>query len=286
MRPSGKARLAAVIGWPVAQSLSPRLHGHWLEAYGIDGLFLPLAVRPENFSAVVGGLRLAGFQGISVTLPHKEAAVALAHRLDADARAAGAANLLVFRSDGTMDGLNTDVAGFARSLSEEGVSLRGNVAVLLGAGGAARAVALGLAAGGAREIRVFNRHRARAQTLVRELSPFVIAKLKAHGFEDWPEAAGDASLVVNATSAGMAGAPGPDLSLEPLPAGAAICDIVYNPLETDLLKRARGRGFKTIDGLGMLMHQAAPAFCACFGVEPAVTPQLRRELEQALSHDA
>jgi shikimate dehydrogenase len=278
---SGAAKLAGVIGWPVAQSLSPRLHSHWLREYGVDGAYVPLPVRPEDFSTVLRGLRLSGFKGVSVTVPHKEAAFALADRLDIAATSAGAVNQLIFRDDGGIDGLNTDVHGLATSLAD--VPLKGKTAVLLGAGGAARAAVLALDLLGAIEIRILNRSRSRADILAAALAPAVKARLAPMALEDWPEAAGGAALVVNATSAGMKGTPSLDVPLDTLPKDALVCDIVYNPLETEFLKRAHGRGLKTVDGLGMLMHQAVPAFTAFFGIEPEVTPQLRQDLEKALA---
>jgi shikimate dehydrogenase len=261
---SGKAKLAGVIGWPVAQSLSPCLHSYWLREYGIDGAYVPLPVRPEDFSTALRGLRLSGFKGVSVTVPHKEAAFAFADRLDATAASAGAVNQLVFHDDGSVDGLNTDVGGLMASL--DGLSLKGKPVVLIGAGGAARAAVLALDQFGASEIRILNRHSARTETLAALLSPAIAARLAPVAPEDWPKAASDAALIVNATSAGMKGAPPLDLPLDTLNSSATVCDIVYNPLETDLLKRARARGLKTIDGLGMLMHQAVPAFRAFYGI--------------------
>lgn len=265
--------LAGVVGWPVAQSLSPRLHGHWLAEHRIDGAYVKLPVRVEDFSTTIHGLRRAGFHGVSVTVPHKEAAFALAHRVDAAAREAGAVNQLVFRDDGSLEGLNTDAPGLAASLREAGVDVSGKPVVVLGAGGAARAALVALKDLGAGEIRLLNRTRGRA-----------LGNIVARGLEDWPAAAVDAALVVQATSAGMKGAPSLMLDLGRLPKTAVVCDIVYNPLETELLKQAHSLGLGTVDGLGMLMHQAVPAFRAFFGVEPNVTPALRRVLEEALAH--
>jgi shikimate dehydrogenase len=277
---SAKALCAGVAGWPVAHSLSPRLHNHWLKAHGVDGAYVPLPIPREHLAVALKGLRLAGFKGVNLTIPHKEAAFALAHKLDDAARAAGAANLLIFREDGTLEGRNTDVEGLAASLRAGGVTLSGAPATLLGAGGAARAAVLALDVLGASEIRILNRHRERAATLADALAPFVKAKLKACA--DWPAAARDTGLLVNATSAGMKGQPALDLNLDPLPQGAAVCDLIYNPLETGLLKNAKARGHNTVDGLGMLMYQAAPSFAAFYGITPKVTPALRTELEQAL----
>jgi shikimate dehydrogenase len=280
---SGAARLAGVIGWPVAQSLSPRLHGHWLREHGIDGAYVPLAVRPEDFSLAVTGLKLAGFHGVNVTVPHKEAAYALADLRDAAADAIGAANLLVFGEHG-IEGRNTDAAGLAASLEEElgRDRIKGRVASVWGAGGTARAAVYALWKMGAAEIHVFNRTHARAESLVAMLAPSTTAKLAAHGFEAWAATAARIGVLVQTTSAGMKDTPSIDLSLETLPQDCVVTDVVYHPLRTDLLARAAVRGLRTVDGLGMLMHQAAPAFAAFFGVEPRVTAGLRRSLEEAL----
>jgi shikimate dehydrogenase len=280
MNLTGAGRIAGIIGWPVAQALSPLLHGFWLTEHKIDGALVPLPVRPEHFAVVVTALMKAGLRGASVTIPHKEAAFALAHETDLAARAAFAANLLIFHDNGRIEGRNTDATGLAASLREELGDLAAKPAVLLGAGGAARAAVVALQECGASEIRILNRTKSRANLLVAELSPHIKSKLIA--VDSWPVAAKDAALVVNTTSAGMKGAPSLDLSLDQLPKDAAVCDIVYNPLETPLLRDARTRGLRTVDGLGMLMHQAVPAFEAFFGVTPKVTPALRRHLEGAL----
>jgi shikimate dehydrogenase len=282
MNANGQAKLACVIGWPVTQSLSPRLHSHWLKEYRINGSFVALPVLREDFSTAVQSLQREGFRGASVTVPHKEAAFAIAHRVDDAAKAAGAANQLVFHEDGTIEGLNTDAPGLAAALREAGLSLDGKPAILLGAGGAARAAVLALNDLGAGEIRILNRDRHRAEVLVSNLSPSSNATLVPMELTDWHKVAGETALAINTTSAGMKTTPSLDVALEMLPKDAAVCDIVYNPLETDLLRRARALHLKTIDGLGMLMHQAVPAFKALFGVEPKVTAALRRELESAL----
>jgi shikimate dehydrogenase len=279
---SGQTRLAGVVGWPVSHSLSPRLHGHWLKEYRVDGSYVALPVAREDFSTVLRTLQNDGYRGVSVTVPHKEAAFAVAHRLDAAAKASGAVNQLIFHTDGTIEGLNTDAPGLAASLREAEVSLSGKPAILLGAGGAARAAVLALTGLGAREIRILNRDKHRADVLVSNLSSSCDVDLVPMVLDDWRKVAGDTALVVNATSAGMKDIPSLDVALEALPKTAAVCDIVYNPLETGLLKRARAMHLKTVDGLGMLMHQAVPAFKAFFGVEPKVTSALRRELESAL----
>ena len=280
---SGRAKVAGVIGWPISHSLSPRLHEFWLREHEIDGAYVPLPVAPESFAAALGGLRTAGFVGVNVTNPHKMAAFALADRADAAARAAGAANLLVF-GDSAIDVRNTDIEGLTASLSESlgADALRGQSVAILGAGGAARGAILALNQLGAREIRVVTRNYTRADAVVAQLRAAVPAQLVSTLWSDWPRAAENITLLLNASGGGLAGAAALEISLDPLPAGAAVCDIVYNPLETRLLKDARARGHRTIDGLGMLMHQAVPAFAAFYGVTPQVTPALRAELEQAL----
>ena len=278
---TGKAKLAGIIGWPVSHSLSPVLHGHWLDAYGIDGAMVPLAARREDFAALIDGVRRAGFIGVNVTVPHKEAAFAIAHKVDAAAQAAGAANLLIFHGQ-KIEGRNTDSIGLAESLRESIGPLNGKSVVLLGAGGAARGAILALEMLGAGRIYLLNRDSHRAKTLASSLAPQVKAPVTPGGLDDWNRRAGDVALVVNSTSAGMGSNPPLAIDLSVLPKSAMVCDIVYNPLETQLLKDAAAAGHKTIDGLGMLMHQAAPSFEAFFGVKPEVTPGLRAALEKVL----
>jgi shikimate dehydrogenase len=278
---TGKAKIAGVIGWPVTHSLSPVLHGHWLAEHGIDGAMVPLAARTEDFTAVIDGARRAGFRGVNVTVPHKEAAFALAHRNDAAALAAGASNLLVFTDKG-IEGRNTDSLGLAEALHETIGDLDGKTVVLLGAGGAARGAILALEMLGAGKIHLLNRDVHRAKTLATSLAPQIRGHLAPGGLDDWPRVAGDAVLAVNSTSAGMGKNPPLAIDLGALNKSAAVCDIVYSPLETQLLKDAGARGHQTIDGLGMLMHQAVPSFEAFFGVCPKVTPALREALVKVL----
>lgn len=272
---------AGIVGWPVTQSLSPVLHGYWLEQLGIDGEMLRVPAQPEDFRDVIARLRGEGFAGVNVTVPHKEAAFALADRVDAAAKIAGAANLLVFHA-GAIEGRNTDSYGLAESLRENIGALGGATVVLLGAGGAARGAVLALENLGAGTIHILNRDAERAKNLAAQLGPHVNARLVPGALADWKSVAGNAALLVNSTSAGMSGNPPLDLDMRPLPPGAAVCDIVYKPLETQLLKDAKARGHKTIDGLGMLMHQAAPSFEAFFGKRPQVDAGLRAALESAL----
>ncbi len=272
---------AGIVGWPVTHSLSPVLHGYWLKKYGIDGAFEKVGAEPGQFETVIAKLRDQGFIGVNVTVPHKESAFALADKVDAAAKAAGAANLLIF-GPGHIEGRNTDTYGLARSLEESIGALKGDTAVLLGAGGAARGAVLALEAAGAGTIHILNRDGSRAQNLAAALTPNVNARLVPGTLTDWKNVAPGAALLVNSTSAGMTGNPPLDLDLSALPQSAAVCDIVYKPLETQLLKDAAARGHKTIDGLGMLMHQAVPSFEAFFGKRPQVDAGLRAALEGAL----
>lgn len=277
---SGSARLAGVIGWPVAQSLSPQLHGHWLEENGVDGAYVPLALAPADFARGLDGMVRAGFVGFNVTVPHKQAAFALAVRHDDAAKAIGAVNVLIATPDG-LQGRNTDSYGLAATLTQHlGDALRGKTVAIWGAGGTTRAAIHALDGLGVREIRLFNRTPAKAVALASGFAGQVAAKLTGAGYAEW--SGKDVALVVHTTSAGMKQTPSLDLSLDDMPAGAAVFDAVYNPLETGLLKRARTRGLMAVDGLWMLIHQGVPSFEALFGVTPAVTLALREKLVQAL----
>ncbi|GAB4362894.1 MAG: shikimate dehydrogenase [Kiloniellaceae bacterium] len=269
---SGKARVAGVIGWPVAHSRSPRLHGYWLAEHGIDGAYVPLPVAPDDLETALRGLAAAGLAGVNVTIPHKESVLALCDSVDATARRIGAANLLVFK-DGGIEGRNTDAFGFMANLQEQAPAWSpAKPVLLLGAGGAARAVAVGLLDAGVTDLRIANRNRARAETLAADLGgPITVLP-----WDDRAAALDGAGLVVNSTSLGMSGQPALKLSLDALDANAVVADLVYSPLETALLAAARARGCIGVDGLGMLLHQARPSFAAWFGVDPQVSDGLRR----------
>lgn len=271
---TGAARLAGVVGWPVAHSRSPSLHGFWLAEHGIDGAYVPLPVRPEDFAAAMAALPRLGFRGANVTVPHKEAALAVCARLSDEARRIGAVNTLVADETGALEGRNTDGFGFIENLKAgaRGWSAADGPAVVLGAGGAARAVVVALLDGGAPQIRLLNRSRDRADRLAADLGDRRVA------VSDWARRAdllAEAVLLVNTTSLGMKGQPPLELDLARLPGAALVNDIVYVPLETPLLAAARARGHRVVDGLGMLLHQARPGFAAWFGVMPQVTPALR-----------
>jgi shikimate dehydrogenase len=279
---SGAARLAGVIGWPVSQSLSPALHGFWLAEHKIDGAYVPLAIAPQDFARCVNGLVRAGFQGFNVTVPHKEAAFALACRHDSAAAATGAVNLLLATPHG-LEGRNTDVYGLTASLSPAlGVDgLRGKTAAIWGAGGTTRAAIIALTELGAAEIRLFNRTPGKAQALAAEMAKKTPAKLSAAGYEAWT--GHDIAALIHTTSAGMKQTPSLDLPLDGLPGEAVVFDAVYNPLETGLLARSRARGLKAVDGLWMLLHQAVPSFEPFYGIRPVVTEPLREALVTALT---
>lgn len=266
---SGTAKLAGITGWPVSHSRSPRLHGFWLERYRIDGAYLPLAIESAHFPAAVRGLMLSGFAGINVTIPHKVAAFAICDTVDESARRAGAVNTLVFK-DGRISGSNTDGWGFLENLKARGVDPDAGPALILGAGGSARAIAAVLLERGV-PVTLANRTRDHADTLARELPGLRVI--------DWHhrDAALDHhALLVNTTSLGMAGHSALEIDLDRAAPGMTVADIVYVPMETALLAAARTRGLLGVEGLGMLLYQAVPGFRKWFGVEPEVDEALRR----------
>ncbi|MAO55356.1 MAG: shikimate dehydrogenase [Rhodospirillaceae bacterium] len=281
MNMTGAAKLAGVMGWPVAHSLSPMLHGHWLDSLGIDGAYLPLAVAPENFAEVLAALPKMGFRGVNVTVPHKEAALAAVDEADALARRIGAVNTIVVGDDGKLTGTNTDGFGFLENLKAGAPkwNAAGGPAVVLGAGGAARAVAVALIDAGAPEIILVNRTRARAEKIAADLG----GPLTVWDWDDRAAVLAGANLLVNTTTLGMTGKAPLDISLDALPAAALVNDIVYAPLQTDVLAAAAARGNPVVDGLGMLLHQARPGFEAWFGVAPKVTPDLRARILENLA---
>jgi shikimate dehydrogenase len=266
---TGQARLAGIIGWPVAHSRSPRLHGFWLDRHGIDGAYVPLPIRPADFVTAVRGLQAAGFAGANVTAPHKRAAFAICDSVDASAQRAGAVNTLVFQ-DGRIAGSNTDGWGFLANLRAHGVDPAAGPALILGAGGAARAIAAALLAKGV-PVAIANRTPSHADTLCAELPG-----LRRIAWDHRRDALAEHALLVNATSLGMHGQPPLLLDLDHAPATLAVADIVYVPLETPLLRDAGRRGLRAVEGLGMLLYQAIPGFRTWFGVEPQVDDALRR----------
>jgi shikimate dehydrogenase len=264
---------AGVMGWPISHSLSPRLHGFWLNQYGIDGTYEPIAVEPKNFEQKLDALIGEGFAGVNVTVPHKEAALRAVDKVDDRAARIGAVNTIVFDETGQKLGTNTDGFGFIENLKagEPDWQVQNGPAVVLGAGGASRAIVAALVDARVPEIRLVNRTESRALEVARDIGGNVSTIL----WDQREAALEDASLLINTTVLGMVGKPSLDLSLENLPATTLVTDIVYAPMETVLLKEAKDRGNPIVDGLGMLLHQARPGFEAWFGYKPEVTANLR-----------
>ena len=265
---------AGVMGWPVDHSRSPVLHGFWLKAYSIEGSYVRLPVPPESLGRALGELHEKGFSGVNLTVPHKEAALVHLDGITAEARQIGAVNTVFLTAEGKLLGTNTDAYGFLANLTSAAPMWRpdNGPAVVLGAGGAARAVCHALLSEGVAEIRVVNRTLARAEALAISLSPRRIVPMPwgANG-----DALRDAALLVNTTILGMKDQAPLVVDLAKLSPAAVVNDIVYMPLETPLLAAARLRGNPAVDGLGMLLYQAQPSFAGWFGVRPEVTPALR-----------
>ena len=272
--------LAGVMGWPVAHSRSPAIHNHWIRHHGLNGSYVLLPVQPDRLVDAVRGLRALGFAGCNLTIPHKVAAMPLMDRIDPLATRIGAINTIVVEPDGTLAGYNNDAYGFIQSLLDAQPDWRADAGpvTVLGAGGAARAILVALAERGAKEIRLCNRSLDKAQALAAEFG----GPIRAYPWEQREEALEGAALLVNSTSLGMKGQEPLTLSLARLPQHALVCDVIYVPLETPLLTAARERGNATVNGLGMLLNQARPAFARWFGVTPEVTPELRRMIEATL----
>jgi len=269
---------ACLIGWPAAHSRSPIIHKYWLKQFGIAGDYRIEAVDPAAFADFIGSLAARGYRGANVTIPHKEQALALSIP-DARARAVGAANTLYF-ANGSLQSTNTDVEGFIGNLDASAPNWNENgEAVVLGAGGSARAVVFGLMERGVARIHLVNRSRDRAQALAQPYGD----RVRVIAWDEVSAALPKAGLVVNTTSLGMKGQPSLPLDVSVLTPDAAVADLVYVPLETELLKAAKARGLRTADGLGMLLHQAVRGFELWFGRRPQVTPELRALVEADLT---
>jgi len=279
MTPATKPRAACLIGWPAAHSRSPLIHHYWLRTLGIDGGYVIEAVPPDDFRDFVLRLSLRGFVGANVTIPHKEQALALS-KPDARAKAVGAANTLWFQ-DGELCSTNTDVEGFIANLDASAPGWdKASDALVLGAGGSARAVVFGLLERGIKNVHLANRTIERARALAGQFG----AGVHPVGWDKVDELLPRAGLLVNTTSLGMHGQPQLDLDVGKLAADAVVADLVYVPLQTELLAAAKARGLKTADGLGMLLHQAVRGFELWFGQRPQVTPELRALVEADLKH--
>ena len=276
MKITGRTRLAGIMGWPVSHSRSPALHNFWLDEHGIDGAYVPLAVKPEQLETALQGLPALGFRGCNLTIPHKQQAMAIVDRVDPLARRIGAVNTVIVAADGSLEARNTDAYGFRENLRDcvPDWDPGGGPAVVLGAGGAARAIMASLIEIGVAEIRLVNRTLARAEQIAAELA-VPPSRITVHRWNVRDEVLADAGLLVNTTSLGMTGEPGLEIDLRRLPLPAVVVDIVYVPLDTALLVEARRRGHRTVDGLGMLLHQGRPGFEAWFGTPVQVTRELR-----------
>jgi shikimate dehydrogenase len=272
--------LAGVMGWPVMHSRSPKLHNYWLAQHGLIGAYVPLAIKEAGLEKALRALPALGFAGCNLTIPHKEQAMKIVDHLDPVAKRIGAMNCVIVGADGSLSGTNNDGFGYIASIREAKPDWRADAGpiTVLGAGGAARAVLVSLIDEGAKEIRLTNRTASRAEDLAREFG----GPIKTVAWNDRHDALQGAAMVINTTSQGMVGQPEMDLTLDLLPKSALVSDIVYIPLETSLLSTARQRGNTTVNGLGMLLHQARPAFKAWFGVMPDVTPELRKMIEATI----
>lgn len=286
---SGPTRQAYVIGQPIAHSRSPIIHRYWLQTYGIDGAYDAKEVAPGALSAFFDVVRNGAALGCNVTIPHKEAALSLVDDATPEAAALGAVNT-VWRQGRKLIATSTDGAGFLAHLDQSVPDWRGRpgYVLILGAGGAARAIADSLLRDGDHDVVVANRTEARAEAVVGMLNKSHARPARArHGaWETRDRLVADAGLIINTTALGMAGQPPLDLDLGAARATTAVADIVYAPLETNLLKSARVCGLDAIDGLGMLLHQAVPGFAAWFGVRPEVTPELRARVVADLTRGA
>ena len=270
---AGDFVLAGVMGWPIAQSRSPILHNYWIDKYGLNGRYVPLAVQPERLTDAIRGLPALGFRGCNLTMPHKQYAMTMVDTVTDTAKRIGAINCIVVGPDGKLSGTNNDGNGYVLSVKEVAPHWKpgdGPIAIL-GAGGAARALIVALLEGGAREIRVVNRTLDKAEQLAREFG----AAVRPVAWDRRNDAIGDVALLTNATNQGMTGNPPLAISLDKLSSKTLVSDLITVPPETSFLIAAKARGNVTINGLGMLLHQARPAFQAWFGVMPEITTELR-----------
>ena len=264
--------LTGVMGWPVAHTRSPAIHNHWIAQYSLKGAYVQLPVQPQNLEAAIRGLPALGFAGCNITVPHKVNAMQLMDTLHPAARRVAAINTVVVQADGSLLGMNNDGYGYIQSLRDAQPDWRGDAgpALVVGAGGAARAIVVALLDEGAPEVRLCNRTQEKAQALRDAFGD----RVTVVPWADRNSAMAGVRLLVNTTTQGMHGQPALDVALDDLPAEALVSDAIYIPLETPLLAAARQRGHQTVNGLGMLLNQARPAFQAWFGVQPELTPGL------------
>jgi shikimate dehydrogenase len=269
--------LAGVMGWPVAHTRSPAIHNHWIARHGLKGAYVQLPVHPDRLEAAIRGLPALGFAGCNITVPHKVSAMHFMDELHPVARRVAAINTVVVQPDGRLLGMNNDGAGYIQSLRDADPSWRGDTgpALVLGAGGAARAIVVALLDEGVPELRITNRTMERAQVLAEAFGD----RVKVLPWSERNDAMAGVSLLVNTTTLGMHGQPPLDVALDALPLAAMVSDAIYMPMETPLLTQARLRGQRTVNGLGMLINQARPAFASWFGVLPDITPELRAAIQ-------
>lgn len=267
-------KLLGVMGWPVAHSLSPRLHNIWITQYKLNAVYLPLPVRPEDFLVALRALPKLGFVGVNVTIPHKEIAYGGVDHCDAIAERIGAINTIMIAADGTLRGTNTDAYGFTENIRAGGHDIAAGAALVLGAGGAARAVLAALLAEKCPRIILTNRTQARAMQLAQAMDPAI----EVIAWEQRETVLPAVKLLVNTTSLGMVGQEPLQFNLTGLPPDAAVCDLVYKPLLTPLLQAAAARNLRSVDGLGMLLYQAQVAFQHWFGIKPEITRALREQI--------
>jgi shikimate dehydrogenase len=269
--------LAGVMGWPVAHTRSPVIHSHWIAKHGLKGAYVQLPVQPDRLEAAIRGLPALGFAGCNITVPHKVNAMQLMDELHPQARRIAAINTVVVQPDGRLLGVNNDGIGYIQSLRDANPTWRGDAgpALVLGAGGAARAIVVALLDEGVPELRITNRTLEKAQALKDAFGD----RVTVVPWAERNQAMAGISLLVNTTTQGMHGQPALDVQLDDLPAAAMVSDAIYIPLETPLLAAARQRGHQTVNGLGMLLNQARPAFHAWFGVLPEITPELRAAVQ-------
>ena len=272
---TGAGKVAGVIGWPIGHSKSPQLHHYWIERYQVDGVVVPLAVAPDHLENALKALPKLGFAGVSVTIPHKENCCTFLDEVSPLAAAVGACNLIAV-TDGKLVGDNTDVFGFSENLRLGAPNASvDRPALVLGAGGAARAVVAGLAQLGVKNVVIANRTIERAKLIAADMEQPLSISIDVVPWQQLGHGLADAGILVNATSLGMTGQPPLEIDLERLSSSCVVTDIVYQPLKTDLLKNADAKGCATVDGLGMLLHQGRPAFRAWFGIDPQVTEEQR-----------
>jgi len=268
--------LAGVMGNPVAHSRSPVIHNHWIAQYHLKGSYVLLPVEPANLHDALRGLKALGFAGCNVTIPHKVEAMKAMDWLHPVAKQMGAINTIVVQPDGALHGFNNDGYGYIQCIKDAKPDWRADTGpiTVLGAGGAARAIVLSLINEGAKEIRLINRTQEKAQALADEFG----SSVKVLNWSERNNALSNIAMLVNTTNQGMHGQPDLDIKLDDLPASALVSDAIYIPLETPLLVAAKGRGNKTVNGLGMLLNQARPAFEAWYGVLPEITPELHKAI--------